>query len=370
MAGQWTLGEAAGAFISSLWSAPIIWRSLLAGKLIAEAMPEHDYTPYPNSDTCRICGLNAASGTDTTRQWYWRMTSGTPLDGDPFGYVLAFRELASIREAPTPNDYDRYTFRALLTAIRSLPPQMRYSKAAPALKKIGLLPTGKEYGYRDLLENMGLIGLLDTEEYPGMSTAFTSYQKRDERPSIRVEIQAPLAWWDSSIGLNEATLSRLFNGFELSDVSIAEKPIPEPAAKETVAGAFEHKKAPRAKAPKASPHAGTGAAQGGDVYAVRIREGLWLTVYCHEIKDNRVKVEYLDGIFEEMPGKEQLIMSFRPRKDGRWQSWAASMDSASWVRRVARDIQCPASSMPEPDRIPYDNAKNLKFMADWCFPEI
>jgi hypothetical protein len=370
LAGKWTLAEAAAAFVSSLWSAPVIWRSLLGGKLMADVMPDHEYTPYPSSGTCQICGLSPKNGVDISLEWYWRMTSGTPLDGNPFGYVLALRELSAARVVPAPTEYDRWTFRALLTTLRSLPPRTRPGNAALALKKEKLLPTGSLYAYRELLETLALMGILDTEAYPGMATAFTSYLKRDERPGIRVEIQAPLAWWDSSIGVNSRNLARLFGDYDCSDVSLTDRPEPRPDKKETVTGALENRKAPRAKAPKASPDAGKGEVQAGDVYAVRVREGLWITVYCHEIKDKRAKVEYLDGVFPDMPAKDDLIMTFRPRPDGRWQSWAIAMDSTSWVRRVTREVPCPAAALPEPGRVPFDNAKNLRFMAEWCFPEI
>lgn len=371
LAAKWTVEEAAAAFVASLWSAPVIWRSLLEGKLIAESMPEHEYAPYSSSSrTCQICGLDAGSPVDASLQWYWRMTSGTPLDGDPFGHLLALREMAAMGEAPKPNEYDRFAFRAMLTSFRSLPPKTRYSKVSPILKKEGILPTRSEYAYRDLLETLALTGLLDTEEYPGMATAFTSYRKRDERPNTRVEVQAPLAWWDSSMGINEKNLAKLFGHFDCSNVSLDDMPKPDPDKKETVVGAFENKKAPRAKTPKASSDAGKGEAEAGDVYALRVREGVWITAYCHEIKDKRARVEYMDGVFPEMPGKEDLQMSFRPRPDGRWQSWAIAMDATSWVRRVAREVPCPPSTLPEPDRVPFDNAKNLKFMASWCFTDL
>lgn len=369
LAEPWTLNQTAQAFVASLWSAPMIWRSLLTGKLIADAVPDHEFTPYPSSNTCQVCGLNVAMAKDTSLEWYWRMTSGTPLDGDLFGHVLALQEMAG-QELPTPNEYDRWILRAILTVLRSLPANTRYSKAAQALKKARLLPTRSEYAYRDLLETLGLIGILDTTDYPGMATEFTSYQKRDQRPNIRVEVQAPLAWWDSSIGINETTLARIFGDFDLTNVPLDDRPQQLPDLKETILGAWEHKKKPRAKVPKASPDAGTGEVQAGDVYAIRVRDGVWITVYCHELLEKRVKVEYLDGVYQEMPAKTDLKMTFRPRKDGRWQCSVIAIDSTSWVRRVAREMPCPASQLPEPDRIPFHNAKDLKHMADWCFPEI
>jgi hypothetical protein len=372
LAERWTLQDSAQAFVASLWSAPMIWRSLLTGKLIATSLPDHEYTPYPSSHKCQICGLDVNDGVDTSLQWYWRMTSATPLDGDIFGHVLALKEMAASQELPVPNEYDRWTLRAVLTVLRNLPPKTRYSKAADALKKAQLLPSKKVYVYRDLLETLALIGILDTTEQPGMITAFTSYAERDKRPNTRVEVQAPLAWWDSSIGINEHNLFRIFGGFDCSDVSLEDKPEPNPPAMGTVIGAFESRRGvgSQAKVPKKSPDAGTGEVQPGDVYAVKVLSGAWVTVYCHEVKDKRVIVEYLEGVFPEMPGKEELILTVRPRSDERWLCSAIGIDSTSWVRRVARDMPTPAASQPKPDRVPFHAAKDLKHMASWCFPDL
>ncbi|WP_128655311.1 hypothetical protein [Paenibacillus sp. 598K] len=367
---RWTLAEAADAFVASLWSAPMIWRALLPGKLLAEAMPEHAYEPYPSSATCQICGLADGGGVDASLQWYFRMIESTPLDGNPHGYVLALRELAAAGQVPQPTASDRYALRRLLTILRELPPKTRYSKIDPLLKKEALLPVRDKYPYRGLLETLGLIGVLDTEAYPGLATTFLPYRKRDERPNTRVEIQAPLAWWDSSVGINERTLAQLFGAYDLTEVSASDKPEPVPALAETVTGALASRKAPRAATPKASPDAGKGPVEAGDVYAVRIREGAWVTVYCHEVKDNRARVEYMDGIYADMPSKAELSQTFRPRRDGRWQCRSASIDSTSWVRRIARGIACPQSELPEPDRFPFHGAKDLAHMANWCFPEL
>ncbi|MBU5352460.1 hypothetical protein KQI74_09230 [Paenibacillus barcinonensis] len=372
LAERWTLQAAAQAFVASLWSAPMIWRSLLTGKLIASSIPDHEYKPYPSSHKCQICGLDVNDGVDISLQWYWRMTNGTPLDGNIFGHALALREMAASPEIPAPTEYDRWTLRAVLTVLRNLPPKTRYSKAADALKKAQLLPSKKIYVYRDLLETLALTGILDTPEQPGMLTAFTSYAERDKRPNTRVEVQAPLAWWDSSFGINEQNLSRIFGEFNCSDVSLEHKPEPNPPASETVIGAFESRRGvgAKAKVPKKSPDAGTGEVQPGDVYAVKVLSGVWVTVYCHEVKDKRARVEYLDGVFPDMPGKEELILTVRPRPDERWQCSAIGMDSTSWVRRVARDMPAPAADQPEPNRIPFHSAKDLRHMASWCFPDL
>lgn len=366
---KWTLTEAADAFIAGLWSAPFLWKSVLPAKLMALSMPVHEHVPYSDSSTvCKICGYRDKA-VDTTLLWYSRMTQGAPLDGEPVGHVWALREMEQMEERPVPTGYDIWTFRAILTVIRSLPPKARYSKARDELCRERLLPSSSKWVYGSLLETLALIGVLDTEDYPGMATQFTTYHRRDDRPSPRVEPQAPLAWWNSSIGVNEAVLKGIFPTLDCSSVSLENRPPAIPPLTQTVTGGLEKRKLPRRTFPK-SPDAGKGPVQAGDVYAVWIQDGIWITVYCHRFVENRVVVEYLDGIFSEMPTKAQLKNTIRPRRDGRWQMKAISIDKTTGVKRVARNIAVPLTELPEPDRIPYGGARELKYLAHWCFSEI
>ena len=369
----WTIGEAAAAFVAGLWSAPFYWQSALTGKLIADVMPEHPDTPYAGSThICTICGFHKQA-VDTTYVWYQSITSGTPLDGEPIGHVFALREMAKAQERPKPTQYDCWTFRAILTVLRNLPPKARYSKAREALYKANLLPSKNKWVYTSLLETLALIGILDTPDHPGMATRFTSYIERDQRPNIRVEPQAPLAWWDSSVGLNENTLQNIFAAFDCSPVSLTDRPEPHPPIEKTTTGALEKQRPSRTQIPKTSSQAGKGPVEAGDVYAIRIREGVWVTAYCHEVEmahTLRARMEFLDGVFDHMPTPEEIKPAFRGRKDGRWQQWCASVDSTSWVRRITRKYPTPQTNEPDPDRIPGGGAKDLKHLADWCFSEI
>ena len=369
LADTWTFSEAADAFIASLWSSPFLWRSALPARLLSLVMPSHPHTPYAGSaDTCTVCGFRSRT-LDMTMSWYHRMIEGTPLDGDPVGYVLALREMAGLGKRPIPTEYDIWTFRAILTVIRLAPPKTRYGKLRDMLHKEKLLPTSNKYAYGSLLETMALIGLLDTEQCPGLCTRYTSYSQRDERPSVRTEVQGPLAVWDTSVGINDATLKKLFPNLDASSVDLSDRPEPFPPLLQTVTGDLEKRRLPRPKVVK-SPDAGSGPAQAGDVYAVRIRDKVWVTVYCHRVEDKYVYVEYLDGIFQEMPMKAQLKNTVRPRRNGRWQLRASGMDKTAWVRRVARNMPVPETDLPEPEKVSFGNAGDLKRLAGWCFAEL
>ena len=126
---------------------------------------------------------------------------------------------------PAPSEYDRWTFRAIPTTLRGLPPKPRYGKARDALYREKLLPT---------------------------KAAFTTYAQRDQRPNVRVEMQVPLAWWDSSVGINEHVLKTVFTGFDTASVSLARWPTPFPPLAETTTGGLEKMHQPREATSKAS----------------------------------------------------------------------------------------------------------------------
>lgn len=128
-----------------------------------------------------------------------------------------------------------------------MPSNIRYSKVRDALHKEKLLPTNQKWVYGKLLEAFAFIGILDTKDYPGMATKFTTYKKRDERPRIGSEVQAPLAWWNTSIGINEVTLEKIFSDVDCSSVDLTDRPTPEPALLETITGQLEKKRKPRKK---------------------------------------------------------------------------------------------------------------------------
>lgn len=369
LADTWTLSEAADAFIAGLWSAPFLWQSALNAKLLSLATPRHAFTPYQGSShTCTICGFQEKA-VDSTLQWYRRMTDGVPLDGDPTEYVLALREMAGAGPRPTPTAYDLWTFRAILTVIRQMPAGSRYSKVRDALHREKLLPASRKGTACSLLEALALAGILDTPDHPGMAARFTSYQERDIRPSIRVEAQAPLAWWDSSMGINETALKKIFGAIDCSSVSLTDRPTPDPLLSRTITGSLQKQRFPHRRLPS-SPDAGKGPAQAGDVYAVRIQNDVWVTIYCHRTEEKYVVIEYLDGIFTEMPEKSQIISICRPRSDGRWQTRVSGIDKTTGIKRIARNIPTPRTELPEPDRIPFSTASSLKNLAWWCFPEL
>jgi hypothetical protein len=268
---------------------------------------------------------------------------------------------------------------AILAMIRSLPPGTRYSAAAKAIKSAGILQGERLPG--KVLEDLALIGVLAPETRPGMWERFTSYRERDQRPTVRAEVQGPLAWWDSSVGdrgVRSEVFEAVFGSLDIPAVDLdAVRPAPSPAPKDTLMGSLAaRERAFTPKQPKAPASIGSGPVTAGDVWAIRLRPGAWVTAYVHEVREREVirghprpyaNTEYLAGIFPDCPAANDLSDQVQPRFDGRSAMWVHSIEKTPWVRRVAAGRSAPEGDGPRPEKGSLGAAGDLRHLAGWHF---
>ncbi len=227
----------------------------------------------------------------------------------------------------------------------------------------------------DVLEALALIGVLAPQDRPGMAERFTSYRERDQRPNVRVEVQAPLAWWDTGLGdhgIRVEVFEQLFGSLDVPYVDLdAQRPAPVPAAKHTVDGGLSARvRALGPKPPKVAASVGDGPAAPGDVWAIRREPGRWVTVYVHEIRERErpyAHTEFLTGEHEEMPSAAEITLRVQPRADGRAPTWVHSLEKTSWVRRIAQGLDEPAADEPRPGDGSWVSAKDLRGLVGWHF---
>ena len=371
-AAAWSVQQAAAAFVAGLWSAPAAWRSALPGVLIARVMPAHPFTPWSasSSDLCEVCGWRRGP-VQLLQAWAFRLTAGTPLDGEPAGYAQVLQWLGDAR--PEPTEYDRWALGALRTVLRSLPAATRYSAGAKAIAAAKILrgahtPTA-------VLEDLALVGVLAPPTHPGMAERFTSYRERDARPNQRVEVQAPLAWWDSNVGqhgVRAEYFDMLFGGLDIPTVSLdAPRPVPLPAAKDSLDGGLAARaRALAPKQPKAAASVGDGPAAAGDVWAIRLEPGRWVTVYVHEVRERErayAHAEFLAGVFSDLPDAADIPARVQPRRSGRAATWVHSLDRTPWMRRIAQGRHAPAGDGARPHDGGWGAAKELRHLSSWHY---
>jgi len=206
--------------------------------------------------------------------------------------------------------------------------------------------------------------VLETPEYPGVLTQFTTAVHRDQRPNTRVEVPAPLTWWTGGHGINEELVKKLFGHLVRPEAEPLQSTLPKTAKRKSNSNRTKNKSI-------------VGPAAAGDVYAVRYREDLWGAVYCHEVQTDsrgitRGRIEYLDILLPAMPTTEQLRgRGYRDRSDGqRYQCWYSGLEKTSGVKKIATAIPAPFHNQSKPERIPFSKAADIKHLAHWNFTKL
>ncbi|WP_375755799.1 hypothetical protein [Corallococcus exercitus] len=357
------LRPAADAFVASMVSADLAWLSVLPAAILGRAMPAHAEEPM-GGGSCRVCFFNAAA-IDVTQAAYLRHLGGGDWGVDqPANGALALA--AAIDSPPSswpkPTPRDVWVFLQVLELLRGLPSTARYSQARTALHKAGLLSVNRPSRCGTVLEALAFIGILQTPEHPGLMTRFTPAIERDRRPSTRVEVPAPLAWWSAKEGLQETLVATLFGHLQ--------RPKAEPPAPSATATARRKTASPAGPRPKSIP----GPPAPGSVYAIRFREDLWGAAYCHEVRTDgggilRGRVEFLDLLSPTPPTAEQVAgIGFRDRLNGeRWQTWCGGLDKTPGVKRIAMDVPVPPHGQPMPEHLSKGGASELQRLAGWNF---
>ncbi|WP_238539718.1 hypothetical protein [Corallococcus macrosporus] len=357
--------RAANAFVASMTSADLSWLTVLPAAVLGRAMPVHEEARM-GGGSCRVCFFNA-DAIDATFEAYMRHAQGANWgEAHPAHGVLALGSaLAGPSSAwPTPTLRDVWVFHQLLDLLRGLPPSARYSQARTAIHKARLLSNNRPARCETVLEALAFIGILETPEHPGLMNRFTLAAERDQRPSVRVEVPAPLAWWSAKEGIQEALVTRLFGHLE--------RPKQEPVA--PASPPTKRRKAATPAAPAtAKPKSIPGPPTPGSVYAIRFSEDRWGAAYCHEVRIERGvqrgRMEYLDLLSPEPPSAKQVVgLGFKDRLNGeRWQTWCSGLDKTTGIKRIATDVPAPAHRQPGPKRVPFGGASDLIHLAGWNF---
>ncbi|WP_417070444.1 hypothetical protein [Niveibacterium terrae] len=356
------LQRAADAFIASLNSAPLWWQSLLPAVVLGLQLPTHAAAPLDTGSSRCACCFHPPWANDLTQIALFRYRAGTCWGnyGPQDALQVLLGSETEVWPQATPRDI--WIWHRVLDILRTLPASSRYSQARKALRQAGWLNKNSLMRCESLLDALAWIGILETPEFPGLMSRFTSAIYRDRRPNTLVEVSAPLAWWQAEHGLNESLIDRLFGHC----VCPAQEP-PAPA--------------PGATVPKKARSTGLrnlpGPLAAGDVYAIQCREDLWGTAYCHEVVCDergieRGRMELLDYLAPQPPQADQLHgLHLSTRTRGmRTQCWCSSLLKTPGVKRIATGIAPYISAVPAPERITYAQAKQLAWEARWHFAEV
>lgn len=194
----------ADAFLASLSTRRLDWRSALGSFAVFQHMPAHARV---GEHTCDIC-------------WAWRDGNVEDLNRLSFerhkwGGVRHYRpeyaafDLGLFLDAPhpVPQREDIAIFRELLAVIRAVPPATTSAQLQKHFPKT--LKSNKSE--RDVIvATFGFCGILGTAAHPGYSPCFIPLRSISSPDRHFVDMPYPASWWRASDGVNEDRLVEFF----------------------------------------------------------------------------------------------------------------------------------------------------------------
>ena len=221
--------DVANAFLFSLSTRKLEYRSALGSYYYLRAVPEHDVMKSFNETLaaigghCYMCGWYAWE-TRKERQiiksgynyYNWtRYKYGGEITGFLFINYALF-DLEQFLKLPkvTPTEEDKRIFKELLSCVDRLNGKDKAGRLRDAITKAKILKSNKDE-LQVLLGELGVCGILAGKEYPAYDTYFANEYERDPA-EYKNDFAYPVNRWRASDGVNTEKVKEVF-GFALQE---------------------------------------------------------------------------------------------------------------------------------------------------------
>jgi hypothetical protein len=199
------------AFLYSLSTNNTVYRGFLACYAIARVLPLHDINPivYQSGHVgCKYCGFSETLDIDTIHLEEELKNWGGVRFQDIFtiGYYLG--KIIDM-EVPDPTKKDFDIFNNLIDCIL----QIERNAKARDLEKIMSKVLKSNKGQREMILNqLGIIGLLQTKEHKGY---FDTFDINRELPNLsKIDWLVPIAWWRGIDGIDWKVYNYYFSDYQ------------------------------------------------------------------------------------------------------------------------------------------------------------
>ena len=204
--------DIANAFIYSLSTRQLQYRSALGSYYYALAIPGHSHDA---SGTCYLCNwlpINPADSPEKELGGYnifnfERYKWGGVRHTHP-EYALFDLEQFLLLPKVTPTDADWTILKSILHAIEELPPSKKVGAYRELITKKNLLKSNKDE-VEVLLNLLGICGVLSGKDAPCYCDCFVDVWHRSPREHTN-DYAYPVNWWSVSDGVNEERFLKVF----------------------------------------------------------------------------------------------------------------------------------------------------------------
>lgn len=194
--------EVVDAFLYSLSTRQLEYRSFLSSYCIGKSLVEHSFipSPEPNEGICTICELHTYEFEDPIEFNtinYFKYKDGACFDNliQVLFDLEQFPKLPVVK--PVENDYE--ILADLKKIIEASEPNDRISQLK---KKISKTFKSNDEERLGVLEILGVIGILHDDIHFGYDKQFVTYPEREHRPVRNDDVGYPARWWQGKFGID------------------------------------------------------------------------------------------------------------------------------------------------------------------------
>ncbi len=204
------LNHVVSAFLYSLSTRALEYRSALGSYIYSRSIPDHRCT---DKTYCNICGFNELENNSLKRTWdvynFERYKWGG-VRHDHLSYAMF--DLIQFKKLPlvTPSDKDIELFKEIIKIAKDI-----QSGGPRDFEKMisSIIPSNK--AEREMiLSILGICSILETPEHKGFLDKFVPMFYRDP-PAVGKanDWHYPISWWKAHNGVNESALNEVFGNF-------------------------------------------------------------------------------------------------------------------------------------------------------------
>ncbi|WP_158977324.1 hypothetical protein [Cellulophaga sp. L1A9] len=194
--------EVVDAFLYSLSTRQLEYRSFLSSYCIGKSLTEHSFTasPKPNETICEICGLHSYEFEELIEfntLNYFKYKHGSCTDN--LISVLFDLEQFPKYSIKKPNNNDFEILNGLKKTIEDSENNDRVSQLKKNISKTIKSNDEERLG---ILEILGIIGVLHDEKHFGYFEKYVTYSEREHRPVRNDDVGYPSRWWKGEFGID------------------------------------------------------------------------------------------------------------------------------------------------------------------------
>lgn len=193
------------AFLSSLSSRRLDWRSALGSYAIARNFPKHEFS---GERLCNVCGeiVKPKDVEDLNVLNFERLKWGGVRHLAPLYVSFDLERFVSV-EIHKPRREDFEIFKTIIETAKSLDP---IARPRDLEKSISKTLKSNQAEREVLIQILGYCGILQTQSHKGFFESFINFNQREDRPVNKIDWDYPVSWWRGIDGVNENALNYFF----------------------------------------------------------------------------------------------------------------------------------------------------------------